>query len=58
MSKDAVARWLWMFALMTGMPAVPDSLLEYFADQMVHFIEDACEGDWSARIITTVDCSF
>ncbi|KAJ8902767.1 hypothetical protein NDN08_006087 [Rhodosorus marinus] len=41
--SGGVGKWLWVFAIMTGIPELPAPLLQYFHDQLLAFIEAFCE---------------
>eukprot|EP00189_Rhodosorus_marinus_P003457 CAMPEP_0113973248 /NCGR_PEP_ID=MMETSP0011_2-20120614/14177_1 /TAXON_ID=101924 /ORGANISM="Rhodosorus marinus" /LENGTH=352 /DNA_ID=CAMNT_0000990815 /DNA_START=496 /DNA_END=1551 /DNA_ORIENTATION=- /assembly_acc=CAM_ASM_000156 len=41
--SGGVGKWLWVFAIMAGIPKLPAPLLQYFHDQLLAFIEAFCD---------------
>ncbi|KAF9281155.1 hypothetical protein BGZ68_006818 [Mortierella alpina] len=55
--RGGVEKWLWTFAILCNYPGVPASLVQYFHDQLLAFIELADNGGDQYYNITTV-CLF
>ncbi|KAF9989737.1 hypothetical protein BGZ75_005101 [Mortierella antarctica] len=55
--RGGVEKWLWTFAILCNYPGMPASLVQYFHDQLLAFIELADNGGEEYYDITTV-CLF
>jgi hypothetical protein len=49
---SGVERWLWLFAILSTMPGLPSVVMQYFHDQIIHFIE--IHGATSEYVISPV----
>lgn len=49
-------RWIWLFAILCDFPGVPDTLVQYFHDQLLAFIE--AHGDFPYYTLKPVACIF
>ncbi|KAF9575356.1 hypothetical protein EC968_003407 [Mortierella alpina] len=55
--RGGVEKWVWTFAILCNYPGMPASLVQYFHDQLLAFIELAENGGEAYYDITTV-CLF
>ena len=43
-ARGGIERWIWLFAVLSNMPGLPDSAVQYFHDQLHGFVKHFGDG--------------